>query len=57
MIDQGQLHQTALEVIRTLKELPKYSNLRIAVIGGLARMRYNPIGRQTKVSSTASLVS
>jgi hypothetical protein len=39
MVDQGQLHQTALEVIRTLKELSKYTNLRIAVIGGLARMR------------------
>ena len=55
-MDQGQLEQTALEVIRALKSIPRYSDLKVAVIGGLARMHYNPIGRFTDVSSTASLV-
>jgi hypothetical protein len=57
MNDEDQLHQTALEVIRALKRLSDYSNLRIVVIGGLARMRYSPRSRHTKVSSTPSLVS
>ncbi|KAL2018461.1 hypothetical protein VTK56DRAFT_817 [Thermocarpiscus australiensis] len=44
-----ELEQTAREVIRALKSVngSKYSNLRVAVIGGLARMHYNPKGRVT----------
>ncbi|KAK4154605.1 hypothetical protein C8A00DRAFT_14312 [Chaetomidium leptoderma] len=42
--------QTALEVIRALKSIPEYANLRVAVIGGLARMHYDthPDGRVTR---------
>ncbi|KAK4234485.1 hypothetical protein C8A03DRAFT_37754 [Achaetomium macrosporum] len=44
------LQETALKVIRALKSIEgvKYSNLRVAVIGGLARMHYNHRGRDTR---------
>jgi hypothetical protein len=44
-------------VIDALRTLPQYSNLWIAVIGGAARVHYEPLGRETEVSFTASLSS
>lgn len=45
----AELEQTALEVISALRRIPQYSQLRVAVIGGLARMHYNPEDRVTMV--------
>lgn len=44
------LEQTVLDVIRALKRIPRYATTKIAVIGGLARLHYNPHGRLTTVS-------
>lgn len=45
MASQLDLEQTALAVIEALKSMddPRYRNLKIAVIGGLARVHYNPL--------------
>jgi hypothetical protein len=44
------LEQTALAVIRVLQSIPEYRKLRVAVIGGLTRMHYDPESRLTMVS-------
>jgi hypothetical protein len=54
-----QLHDlevTARAVIETLRTLPKYTNLQIAVFGGMAVMAYSLNPRRTKVSCTALLM-
>ncbi|KAK4234268.1 hypothetical protein C8A03DRAFT_37958, partial [Achaetomium macrosporum] len=45
-----ELEETARRVLRALRRIDnvKYSNLRVAVIGGLARMHYDPRGRVTE---------
>ena len=43
------LQQTALDVIAALGMIPHWSDTNIAVIGGLARLHYNPVGRRTAV--------
>lgn len=52
------LEQTALAVIEALKSMndPRYPNLRIAVIGGLARMHHTTKDLTTKVSCLLSRV-
>jgi hypothetical protein len=51
------LQPTALGVIDALQTLQQYSGLWIAVIGGAAWVHYEPLGRLTEVSFTASLGS
>ena len=43
------LHSAAAEVIGYLKKISEYSDVRVAVIGGLAVWNYIPKGRTTQV--------
>jgi hypothetical protein len=53
------LEQTALAVVSALRVIQdtKFQNLRVAVIGGLARKHHNPTGRETQASRTTVTAS